>query len=318
MNSRFLTRATLIAVFLLFALVAACGGSYDDDDAGADGDSSRAQGAADPAGGAPPAVSDQLPGVGADSGEAANLPSILDRKIVRTTTVEMTVDDVPSAIQLVETAATAAGGFVSASNLSVDTAQSDDDEEVRQRGTITIRVPSESYVSVMSDIRALVDDPRDIKSLSEDASEVTEEYTDLQSRLRNLEATEQQYLVLLDRAASIDEILTVQDRLNGVRGEIEEVQGRIQLLDNLTALATITVQFSLPAVSAGPAEPPTGQSWAVTAFENSWNASKDVAEVLGVVAITGAFVAAWIVIPSALILGAWWVINSRRARSQAA
>ena len=67
--------------------------------------------------------------------------------------------------------------------------------------------------------------------------------TDLQSRLRNLEATRDQLLNLLGRAQTVTDILTVQDRLNNVTGEIEQVKGRMQLLDNLTSMATVTVHL---------------------------------------------------------------------------
>ena len=75
------------------------------------------------------------------------------------------------------------------------------------------------------------------------ASDVSEEYSDLQARLRNLEASETRLLELLGRAENISEVLQVQDRINNVRGEIERTLGRITLLDKLSDLATITVHL---------------------------------------------------------------------------
>lgn len=240
----------------------------------------------------------------------------IDRKIIRTATIELTVDDVPGAVQRIETAAAAAGGFVSSSSITIEQQPPPDDpdeeQEIRQRGTITIRVPAESYTSVMSTLRSIVDDPRDITSLTEDTSEVTEEYSDLQARQRNLEATEAQYLELLSRAESISDVLLVQDRLNSVRLEIEQVQGRIQLLDDLTSMATITTFLTLPPLIGLPVDPEAEQSWATEAWENAWNTSEDALEALGVAAITGGVVLVWLVIPGALLLGGWWVFSSRR------
>ena len=79
---------------------------------------------------------------------------------------------------------------------------------------------------------------------------MTAEYTDLSSRLRNVEATETQLLELLGRAATINEILLVQDRLNSARAEIEQIKGRMALLDKLTDLATITVHLQPVAIGA--------------------------------------------------------------------
>ncbi|MCH7484655.1 MAG: DUF4349 domain-containing protein [Chloroflexi bacterium] len=248
-------------------------------------------------------------------------PLIIDRKIIRTATIELTVGDVPGAIQRIETATAAAGGFVSGSSITIEQQpppdDPDEDQEIRQRGTITIRVPAESYASVMSKLRGLVDDPRDITSLTEDTSEVTEEYSDLKARQRNLEATETQYLELLSRAESISDVLLVQDRLNSVRLEIEQVTGRIQLLDDLTSMATITTFLSLPPLVVTPVEPEpeAEESWATEAWENAWNTSEDVLEALGVAAITGGVVLVWLLIPGALLLGGWWVFTSRRGAS---
>jgi hypothetical protein len=247
---------------------------------------------------------------------------VIDRKIIRTATIELSVDDVPGSVQRVETAAVAAGGFVAASSITIEQQPppEDPDEEqvIRQRGTITIRVPAESYASVMSTLRGIVDDPRDITSLTEDTSEVTEEYSDLEARLRNLEATETQYLQLLASADSISDVLLVQDRLSSVRLEIEQVQGRIQLLDDLTAMATITTFLSLPPLIGLPVDPEAEQSWATEAWENAWAASEDVLETLGVAAITGGVVLVWLLIPGALMLGGWWVFTSRRSAGDTA
>jgi len=265
-------------------------------------------------------------GVGAsavpNSGGNAAQTLFIDRKIIRTATIELTVDDVPGAIQRIENATAAALGFVASSSIIIEQQPPPDDpeeeQEIRQRGTITIRIPAESYASVMSTLRGIVDDPRDITSLTEDTSEVTEEYSDLQARQRNLEATEAQYLELLSSAESISDVLLVQDRLNSVRLEIEQVTGRIQLLDDLTSMATITAFLSLPPLVVLPIDPDPEQSWATEAWENAWNASEDALETLGVAAITGGVVLVWLLIPGALMLGGWWVFSSLRGTGDTA
>ena len=83
------------------------------------------------------------------------------------------------------------------------------------------------------------------------ANDATEEYTDLGSRLRNLQATETQYLGFLKNAGNLNDVLTVQDRLSQTRGQIEQVQGRINLLDSQTNFATITVHLEPGAIANG-------------------------------------------------------------------
>jgi hypothetical protein len=138
---------------------------------------------------------------------------------------------------------------------------------------------------------------------------VTEEFTDLQARQRNLQATEQRYLELLNKAASIDEILTVQDRLNGVRLEIEQVTGRINVLNNLTDFASITVQLSLPPATVQA----DSQNWAQKAWHASWETSKDAMVVFGTLAIVGSVLLAWLAVPATILLVLWRLFGRRIA-----
>jgi len=246
-------------------------------------------------------------------GGSLPLPQLVDRKIIRTATLELEVTAVGAAVQEVESIAVAAGGFVSRSSVFIEEppelGEEDDFGPRRtQTATVTIRVPAEVYGSVMSQLRGVAEE---VKSEISEASEVTEEFTDLQARLRNLEATEASYLELLTKAEEIPDILTVQDRINQVRLEIEQVQGRVNLLDSLTDLATITVQLTLPVVPAE--EPDGGKGWAAEAWDAAWEGSQDAMVALGTMAIVGGVVLAWLAIPALVALAAWRLFWPRRS-----
>ncbi len=260
----------------------------------------------------------QLPAQSSVEGYAAGggqpalpLPQTLDRKIIRTATLEVTMEDVVGAVQRIENAALAAGGFVSASSLTAEQLPrpegSDPSEPPpkRQRATVTVRVPAEAYGTVMDQIRGL----GEVQSESSDASEVTEEFADLEARLRNLQRIEAQMLELLAKAETIPDILTVQDRINSVRLEIEQVQGRINLLDSLTELATITVQLAPPPPAAE--EPVSEAGWAREAWENAWEASQETLQALGTVGIVAGVVLAWLAVPLLAIAIAWRLLGPR-------
>jgi hypothetical protein len=249
----------------------------------------------------------------AEEGGGLSLPQQLDRKIIRTATLELEVEAVGAAVQEVESIAVAAGGFVSRSSVFIEEPPElgeEDDVAPRrtQTATVTIRVPAEVYGSVMRQLRGIAEE---VKSEISEASEVTEEYTDLQARLRNLEATEAGYLELLTKAEEIADILIVQDRINQVRLEIEQVQGRMNLLDSLTDLATITVQLTLPVAPAE--EPDGGQGWAAEAWDAAWEGSQDAMVALGTVGIVGGVVLAWLAIPALVALAAWRLFGPRRS-----
>jgi hypothetical protein len=234
---------------------------------------------------------------GQDGG--AQLPSLLDRKIIMVATVDLNVDDVARGFEDVSNIATAAGGFVASSSFG----HNGDNETA----SVTIRVPSDRYQDALDRIRKL----GDVQGVEASSNDVTEQYTDLQSRLRNLKATEEQYLGFLGKAKDIGEVLQVQDRLSAVRSEIEQVQGRINLVEHQTDLATITVHLDPPLVEQ--AKPSTGDRGPLEVAADAFQASLDV--LLGI-ATVGLAVAAfsWWLIPLA-ILG--WLLGRRQLRARA-
>ena len=248
---------------------------------------------------------------GAEDGSLP-LPQVVDRKIIRTARLELEVENVSAAVSEVEDIAGTAGGWVSASNVFVDEPSSSDDGDEgtprrTETATVTIRVPAEAYRSVVGQLRGVAEE---VRSESSEASEVTEEYTDLQARLRNQQATEAQLLELLTRAETIPDILTVQEKVSQVRLEIEQVQGRINVLDSLTDMATITVELAVFA----PPEPGDEQGWAARAWDVAWEGSQTATVVLGSVAIVGAVVLAWLAIPLLVIAVVWWRFGKRLSR----
>lgn len=87
---------------------------------------------------------------------------------------------------------------------------------------------------------------------------MTAEFVDLQARLRGLQDTRNQYVTLLTRANSIQDILAVQDRMNTLQIEIEQLQGQQKLLDDKSTYATLTITIGDESASQPAAEPRKG------------------------------------------------------------
>jgi len=228
----------------------------------------------------------------------AALPALLDRKLIRTATVQIETDAVSQKFEEIGNIAVSSGGLVFSSSFGND--------GERQTASITVRVPGERYQEVLVSLRKL----GTVKSEQSNATDVTEEYTDLGSQLTNLQATEREYLKLLARAETIDEILVVQDRITGTRAQIEQVQGRINLLGNQTDLATITVHLTPPI--AGKAAPDDGGAQSpIKVAEEAFDASLAVLLGIATVALAvGAF--SWWLLPLA---GAGWYFGRRQMRA---
>ena len=220
---------------------------------------------------------------GGDAGGApgSTLPAQLDRKIILTATLEIATPDVSKRFEDVGNIAAQEGGFVGSSSFG--------NQGERATASVTIRVPGDKYQDALTQLRKL----GDVKGEKSDASDVTQDYTDLQSRLRNLKATELQYLAFLAKAGNIGDVLQVQDRLNATRAEIEQVQGRIDMLAHQTDMATITVHLDPPVVAK--AETKSGSGGPLETARDSFRASIDVLVGIGTVAL-------------AVVAFSWWLL----------
>jgi len=116
------------------------------------------------------------------------------------------------------------------------------------RGWISIRVPDDRFESVLAELRDLA---VRVTSESTSSQDVTEEYVDLESRLKNAEATESQYLALLEKAEDVEDILSIYESLSHVRSEIEQIKGRMQYLERTSSMSLISVYLK-PAATAKP------------------------------------------------------------------
>jgi hypothetical protein len=158
-----------------------------------------------------------------------------NRVIIYTGNISLVVKDTREAMTAITHLTTEQGGYVSASNVY----QSGD----VPRGSITIRVPAERYLDTLEKLRALA---LRVEAENSGTEDVSEEFTDLQARKANLEVTEkalQQLLEERQRVGSTSDILEVYRELTGVRGQIEEIEGRLRYLANKAALSTITIDL---------------------------------------------------------------------------
>jgi len=163
--------------------------------------------------------------------------SATDRKIVRTGSITMEVNDIGKSQADIAEIAARYQGYVVSSNLNADKDQ--------PRGFISFRVPADKFNDALAKLRELA-----VKITYENTNsqDVTEQYTDLKAQLSNYQATESQYLELMKKADNVKDMLEVERELSNVRGNIERTQGRIQYLDRTsdTSLIEVTLNKSKP------------------------------------------------------------------------
>lgn len=110
----------------------------------------------------------------------------------------------------------------------------------RLRRELVIRIPNSSFDRVMDSIENHVD-YFDVKRVF--SKDVTEEFIDLEARLKAKRELETRYLALLSKANNVKEILEVERELSVIREEIEAKQGRLKYLESQVSLSTIRMEF---------------------------------------------------------------------------
>lgn len=235
------------------------------------------------------------PAAGAEAPQA-------NRLIIKTASLSLVARDVPQAVARVTALVEQAEGFVVESSLS--------DATTRPRASMRVRVPVEGLDGFLEQARAIA---TRVVSESVRGEDVTEEYVDVQAQLRNLKASEEQFLQILTRAGTIADVLNVQQQLERVRGEIERAEGRKKYLEQSAAMSTVQLY-----IAAEEEELPTlnpQQKWRPKAV---WKASVRslilTAQGLANAAIRLAVLAP-IWLPIALI--AWWLWRRYRRRAAA-
>ncbi|HET9525577.1 MAG TPA: DUF4349 domain-containing protein [Pyrinomonadaceae bacterium] len=172
---------------------------------------------------------------------AASAAEAADRKIIRNASLTMEVNSTSDTQHKVTSIAEAHGGFVVTSE-----AKQRETADPSQRTLdikLVVRVPSERFGPVIDQIRGLAHTLRE-ESLT--GNDVTEEFIDLEARIRTQRALEVQFLEIMKQAKNVEDALEVQRQIADVRTDIEKLEGRKRFLENRSSLSTITVNLEAP------------------------------------------------------------------------
>ena len=224
-----------------------------------------------PAPAPPPMPASMPPPAPEEVHKAGALPSTEERMIVRTGEISLVVEEVVDARDEIAQLAVRLGGYVVSSRIS--------GEEQDMRGRISIRVPDEKFELALAELRNLA---VRVTAESTSSEDITEQYIDLKARLKNAEATESQYLALLEKATDVEDILSIYERLSRVRSEIEQIKGRMQYLERTSSMSLISVNLKPVAT----AKPLVRAGWsALEALKSAVRGIVIAGQTLGVIAI---------------------------------
>jgi hypothetical protein len=218
-----------------------------------------------------------------------------------TISIEVEAGEFDVAFRAAIDAAARFGGDVAASST-----QTDDDGNTS--GSVTVRVPVEDFEALVLDVGEIgTVVKRDVGS-----TDVTAEFTDLESRLRHLQAQERFYLGLLNRAKDVQDAIAVQQQVEGIQGEIEKIQGRLNVLDDRTTFSTLTVALFEPGLGATLTEE---DPEARPTLARYWDTARDAfVNVVGALLVATLFLAPVLTVLAVGLL--LWLVLRRRPRRE--
>ncbi len=162
----------------------------------------------------------------------------VQRMVIKNARLSIAVNDPPASMDRVSALAEELGGYVVSANL--DQTWLENGAKV-PRGSITIRVPAERLDEALDRIKAETAQP--VISQQVSSQDVTAEYTDLESRLRNLEAAEQGLQKIMDAATNTEDIMSVYNQLVAIREQIEIIKGQMKYYEQSAALSSVSVEL---------------------------------------------------------------------------
>lgn len=209
------------------------------------------------------------------------------RRIIRNASLSMTVTDPAATQQKASDIARKLGGYVE----SAQSRRLGNDADAPLHVSLELRVPADHLDRALADLRKLA---TGVDSEQIESRDVTDQYIDLDARLKAQKALEQQYLEILKHADKVSDALDVQKQLASVRTAIEKLEGRKRVLDNQIELSTIKLELDQqqPLVSAS-----------FSSLSNSAkHAGADVIDV-GAALVSGLIRLAGVLLPVFLLLG---------------
>jgi Domain of unknown function (DUF4349) len=228
------------------------------------------------------------------------------RDIITNVGLTMSTTDVGQTADDVRRLATANGGAVFSSDITIDDEETDD--SVPGGGVIVVRIPPESLDRLVTELDGL----GVVSRLSQDSQDVTDQLVDLEVRIRQAEASVERVELLLAEATELGQVFAIETELTTRQVTLEQLRATERNTEDLVALSTLTVQVEyrtpeqLDAIDNGDG---IGDG-----FASGWNAFVGGVFALGYVLAVGAP----FLLTALVLAGVAWMLGRRWARRQAA
>ena len=291
----------LCGLVVLMVIIAGCGGATTS--AG----NSTSSGSANSAN-IPPGVSSNNQGSSSQSKNSSS--GGVQRYLIKTLNISMQVKDTQKVAADLQTWISATDPLSTATNIQYDPVGDN-----LYNVTMTFSVQASLYPRIEGYLNAYPGQHGgQLLSTNKTTQDVTSDYVDTQSRLQNLRAEQSRLLTLMSHATALGDILSIDQRLTDVEGQIEQIEAHLKNLDEQTTFYNITVSLQPGTTAVNP--PP-----AVWSLAQIWQSALGAALAFGQVLLT---VLVWLAVFSVYIVPSvalvwfvrrWWRIRRERMLS---
>ena len=170
-----------------------------------------------------------------DSNSGAQNAEIIGRKLIRTITIEAETKDLDALLTDLDTQLATLGGYVQSKQVRGSATGGG-----RRYASMTLRIPADKLDQFVNHVSGATN----ILSNSETTEDVTLKFIATESRIAALEAEEARVMELIGKAENLNELLTLESKLSGIRQELEEVKSQLKLYENLIDYGTVYLSIS--------------------------------------------------------------------------
>lgn len=212
-------------------------------------------------------------------------------KIIKNAQINLVVKAFEPFSSSFEKQVAATGGYIAQSQVTRGTG-------AISSASITVRVPPDQLDLLVSWLR----DQGIVTSENIKADDISEQYYDLKARLENSRRFEARLLDMLKtQTGTLEDVVRVEEKLNQVREQTEQFEGKLRYFDNLVGLSTLAINVTVEEHYVSPQEPTFGEQ-VQKVWGNSWQGLKEMAQGIGLVVIG---LVPWL-IPLAILLTVVW------------
>ncbi len=179
------------------------------------------------------ADSSGLPGVPVTPSGSGNLAE----KIIYTAEINMETMEFDSASEQIAGLVNECGGFFESSTVNGNSYRNQDDYRF---ASFKIRVPKENYETVLGGLQEF----GNVLYINSYTENITSQYVDTESRLTACRTEEERLLSMLEMAATVEDMLAIEERLSDVRYEIESLTSSLMNMDNMVNYCTIDLYLN--------------------------------------------------------------------------